>query len=229
MDDTITTDDLMDIFTEDTFSEDDLMDVFTEDTLSTDDIMGIFDFTPAPPPVDIDDLMEIINGSPPPAISVDRVSPEQPPIIKQDSPINTELAAPVLPTLPEVAVLEATKPMTVLGIGGKPVVVQNPIQFRNDIQDMVMAQMMSTCMGEKEYKKFLEKASVIEIATVKQLYKAAEGELDSFKYLMNRVLGRPVNQTNTVSTVMTYEQMLESMNPEERVKPVESLTIIEAG
>ena len=114
---------------------------------------------------------------------------------------------------------DVVKPLTVLGLGGVPVIVEDPVRFRNDIQTMVMSQMMNGLVTDKEFKELSKKGSVIEIATVTQLIKAAAGDLDSFKYLMDRVLGKPVSQTNSVSMTLNYEQLISDLDPEEIIKP----------
>ena len=112
------------------------------------------------------------------------------------------------------------KPLTVMGVGNLPVIVEDPVQFRKDIQTMVMAQMMSGLPSEDEIEEIKNTGSMIEIATVVQLVKAArDGDLDSFKYMMDRVMGKPVNQTNTVSMTVSYEQMLNDLDPDEVITP----------
>ena len=86
------------------------------------------------------------------------------------------------------------------------------MRFRKDIQTMVMAQMMNGLPSKVELNKIKCEGSMIEVATVVQMMKAANGDLDSFKYMMDRVLGKPVNQTNTVSMSVSYEQMLDDLN-----------------
>ena len=111
------------------------------------------------------------------------------------------------------------KPLTVMGLNGLPVILEDPVRFRKDIQTMVMAQMMRGLPNNDQIKKIKNEGSMIEIATVSQLVKAANGDLDSFKYMMDRVLGKPVNQTNTVSMAISYEQMLDDLNPDEVITP----------
>jgi len=112
-----------------------------------------------------------------------------------------------------------SKPLTVMGLHNIPVVIEDPVRFRKDIQTMVMAQMLKGLPTDAELEKVDKTGSMIEIATVKQLAKAAWGDLDSFKYLMDRVLGKPVNQTNTVSMTVSYEAMLDKLNPDEVITP----------
>ena len=111
------------------------------------------------------------------------------------------------------------KPLTVMGLHNTPVIVEDPVRFRKDIQAMVLAQTMSGLPTEKQLADIKDKGSMIEIATVAQMVKAAAGDLDSFKYMMDRVLGKPVNQTNTVSMTVSYEQMLDNLDPEEVITP----------
>ena len=125
-------------------------------------------------------------------------------------PVNKELASPTTP-LP--------KPLTVMGLHNTPVILEDPVRFRKDIQAMVMAQMLNGLPSEKQIEKIRDEGSMIEIATVTQLVMAANGELDSFKYMMDRVMGKPVNQTNTVSMAVSYEQMLDQLNPNEVIEP----------
>ncbi len=125
------------------------------------------------------------------------------------TPVKQELA----PTTP------LPKPLTVMGLYNTPVILEDPVRFRKDIQTMVMAQMLNGLPDEGQIKEIQDKGSMIEIATVVQLVKAANGDLDSFKYMMDRVLGKPVNQTNTVSMTVSYEQMLDDLNPDEVIEP----------
>lgn len=130
------------------------------------------------------------------------------------APIKKEL-------VPSTALAPKPKPLTVMGLHNTPVIVEDPVRFRKDIQTMVMAQMMTGLPTDDEQKKINETGSMIEIATVRQLVKAAVGDLDSFKYMMDRVLGKPVNQTNTVSMTVSYEAMLDNLDPNEVIKPKE--------
>ncbi len=111
------------------------------------------------------------------------------------------------------------RPLTVMGLCNTPVIVEDPVRFRKDIQTMVMAQMMNGIPSDVELEKIKDEGSMIEIATVVQLVKASCGDLDSFKYMMDRVLGKPVNQTNTVSMTVSYEQMLNDLDPDEVITP----------
>ncbi len=112
-----------------------------------------------------------------------------------------------------------SKPLTVMGLGNLPVVIEDPVRFRKDIQTMVMAQMLKGLPTEEQIDKIRSEGSMIEIATVKQLIEAANGDLDSYKYMIDRVLGKPVNQTNTVSMTVSYEQMLDNLDPDEVITP----------
>lgn len=134
--------------------------------------------------------------------------------IKDTINIPLENAAPV-----SIMNLRSSKPMTVLSTGRLPVVVEDPVRFRKDLQEMVMMQMVSPLLTKDQFEKMKKSASMIEIATINQLMKAADGNIDSFKYIMDRVLGKPINQTNTVSMTVSYEQMLEQLNVEEEIKP----------
>ncbi len=123
------------------------------------------------------------------------------------------------PIKQELAPLTTPKPLTVMGLYNTPVIVEDPVRFRNDIQTMVMAQMLKGLPDEEQIDKINNEGSMIEIATIRQLVKAANGDLDSFKYMMDRVLGKPVNQTNTVSMSVSYEQMLNELDPNEVIEP----------
>ena len=112
-----------------------------------------------------------------------------------------------------------SKPLTVMGLNNTPVIVEDPVRFRKDIQTMVMAQMMNGLPTDEQIEKIRTEGSMIEIATVIQFVKASNGDLDSFKYMMDRILGKPVNQTNTVSMSVSYEQMLDELNPNEVIEP----------
>ena len=127
-------------------------------------------------------------------------------------------AVPKPPSPPPVPPL--SNPLTVMGLHNTPVIIEDPVRFRKDIQTMVMAQMLKGLPSDEELKKINNTGSMIEIATVRQLVKAArDGDLDSFKYMMYRVLGKPVNQTNTVSVSVSYEKMLDQLDPEEVIEP----------
>ena len=80
-------------------------------------------------------------------------------------------------------------------------------------------QMLNGMPSDSEWLDLCNKGSMIEIALVKQLMLATTGDLDSFKYLMDRVLGKPVNQTNSISATVSYEDMLNQLNPDEVIKP----------
>ena len=112
-----------------------------------------------------------------------------------------------------------SKPLTVMGLHNTPIIIEDPVRFRKDIQTMVMAQMLNGLPNEEQIEKIKNEGSMIEISTVMQLVKAAYGDLDSFKYMMDRILGKPVNQTNTVSMAVSYEQMLDELNPNEVIEP----------
>ncbi len=127
------------------------------------------------------------------------------------SPVKQELATPTIPSLP--------KPLTVMGLHNTPVILEDPVRFRKDIQTMVMAQMMNGFPTKEQLAKIKEEGSMIEIATVVQMVLAANGDLDSFKYMMDRILGKPVNQTNTVSMSVSYEAMLNELDPNEVIEP----------
>lgn len=125
-------------------------------------------------------------------------------------PIKYEHTSPTTPL---------SKPLTVMGLNNTPVIVEDPVRFRKDIQTMVMAQMLKGLPNEEQVQNIKDSGSMIEIATVMQLVLAANGNLDSFKYMMDRVLGKPVNQTNTVSMSVSYEQMLDDLDPNEVIEP----------
>ena len=128
------------------------------------------------------------------------------------SPVKSELIpATLLPKLSE--------PLAVMGLHKTPVVLEDPVRFRKDIQTMVMTQMMSGLPDKDKLADIRDNGSMIEIATVAQMMKATEGNLDSFKYIMDRILGKPVNQTNTVSMTVSYEQMLDNLDPDEVIVP----------
>ena len=153
----------------------------------------------------MDDLDKILCGG------VMTSSKQYAPPVKHEPVPTTQLSPPLQPK---------PKPLTVMGLGNLPVIVEDPVRFRKDIQTMVMAQMLNGLPDEDEMEEIYSTGSMIEIATIKQLVKAAgEGDLDSFKYMMDRVLGKPVNQTNTVSMSVSYEQMLDELNPNEVIEP----------
>ena len=152
---------------------------------------------------DIDDLDKILCGGGTVANSKQCVGPS----VKNEQLVPTT----VLP--------KPSNRLTVMGLNNTPVILEDPVRFRNDIQAMVMAQMLNGLPSEEQIDDIKVKGSMIEIATVVQMVKAAYGDLDSFKYMMDRVLGKPVNQTNTVSMTMTYEQMLDKLNPDEVITP----------
>ena len=121
--------------------------------------------------------------------------------------------------VPTTLLPKLSGPLTVMGINNTPVILEDPVRFRKDIQTMVMAQMMNGLPTDEQIEKIRTEGSMIEIATVIQFVKASNGDLDSFKYMMDRILGKPVNQTNTVSMSVSYEQMLDELNPNEVIKP----------
>ncbi len=150
----------------------------------------------------MDELDKILNGGGGQEDSEHEVIP-----VKQ-SPALTTL-------LPE----RLSGPLTVMGIGNTPVILEDPVRFRKDIQAMVMAVQMKGLPSEAEIEVIEATGTMIEIATVRQMYKAAYGDLDSYKYMMDRVLGKPVNMTNTVSMSVSYEQVIAELDPDEIIKP----------
>tara|TARA_Y100000310_G_C20317007_1_gene638908 strand:+ start:53 stop:547 length:495 start_codon:yes stop_codon:yes gene_type:complete len=135
-------------------------------------------------------------------------------------PSSEQYVGPVKQELVPTAFLpRLSGPLTVIGVGNEPVIVEDPVRFRKDIQSMVMAQMLNGLPSDEQIDEIEATGSMIEIATVNQMVKAARGDLDSFKYMMDRVLGKPVNQTNTVSMTVSYEQMLDELNPDEVIEP----------
>ena len=131
------------------------------------------------------------------------------------TPLSKHLPEPLSKHLPE----PLSKPLTVMDYNNTPVIVEDPVRFRKDIQTMVMAQMINGLPDEDGIQEIKDSGTMIEIATVMQLVKAAYGDLDSFKYMMDRVLGKPVSQTNTVSMAISYENMLDKLNPDEVIEP----------
>ena len=128
-------------------------------------------------------------------------------------PIKSELAPTT--SLPN----PLSRPLMVMGPHKTPVVLEDPVRFRKDIQTMVMSQMMNGIPDTDQMEIIKETGSMIEVATVVQMLKATDGNLDSFKYIMDRVLGKPVSQTNTVSMTVSYEQMLDELDPNEVITP----------
>jgi len=120
---------------------------------------------------------------------------------------------------PAHSLMPLSSPMTVPDINNTPVIVEDPIRFRKDIQTMVMAQMMEGVKTEEELAEMAKTSSAIQVATAMQLQLAACGNLKSYEYMMNRVLGRPVNQTNSVSMNVTYEQLISELDPDEKIEP----------
>ena len=120
-------------------------------------------------------------------------------------------------------------PMTVLGVGGEPVIVEDPVRFRKDIQAMVMAQMSCGYMSDEKFDHIIENGSMIEIATINQMRKAARGDLHAYTYMMDRVLGKPVNQTNSVSLNVSYEDLIGQLDPNEEIVPddIIDVTVVE--
>ena len=123
------------------------------------------------------------------------------------------------PTRTEQEPAPLSKTTTVMGFDNLPVVVQDPVRFRQDLQASVRMQMLKGIPTDDEWKSLCKNGSMIEIALVKQLMLATNGELDSFKYLMDRVLGKPVNQTSSISATLSYEDMLRQLNPDEVIEP----------
>ncbi len=120
---------------------------------------------------------------------------------------------------PTTSLSKLPTPLTVMGLKNTPVILEDPVRFRKDIQTMVMAQMLNGLPSDEQVEDIESSGSMIEIATVKQLVKSSHGDLDSFKYMMDRVLGKPVNMTNTVSMTVSYEQMLNELDPDEVITP----------
>ena len=110
-------------------------------------------------------------------------------------------------------------PMTVMGIGGAPVVVEDPARFRKDIQHMVMSQMSAGYISDKEFEIIKSKASMIEIATINTMRRAAAGDLKAYEVMMDRVLGRSVNQTKNVNLNVSYEDLIAALDPNEEIVP----------
>lgn len=122
-------------------------------------------------------------------------------------------------SLPTVMHIRESLPMTVLGRGGNPVVIEDPVRFRNDLSAMVMAQMTAGYMEREEFDELARKGSMIEIATIKMLRKACEGELPAYNSMMDRVLGKSVQNTKNVNVNITYEDVINDLDPDEVVRP----------
>ena len=142
--------------------------------------------------------------------------------------INNGLPKTENSAVPSVIEKQQSGPMTVMALG-ELVVVQDPVRFRNDIHNMVMAIMMSPLLSEDAVEEKIAKCTMIEAATVRQMRKASNGDLDSFKYMMDRILGKPVNQTNAVSMNITYEEMLKQLNPDEIIEAEDQFSGIDIG
>lgn len=121
--------------------------------------------------------------------------------------------------LPTIMHLRESLPLTVLGRGGEPVVIEDPVQFRNDLTTMVMAQMTAGYVDEEKFEEIVHTGSMIEIATIKMMRKACEGELPAYNAMMDRVLGKSVQNTKNVSVTMTYEDVINKLDPDEDVRP----------
>lgn len=112
------------------------------------------------------------------------------------------------------------KPMTVMN-GGLPVIVEDPVRFRQDIQDLVMCTMTKKLFTEQQFEELQDHGTMIEVATAKQMMMACAGNLKSYQYFIDRVLGRPLNQTKQINMTMTYEQFVDSLDPNEEIRASE--------
>ena len=118
------------------------------------------------------------------------------------------------------------RPITVMGANELPVVIQEPVRFRNELQMMVRMQMTQGLPTEEEFEEVMKSGSMIQIAITKNMMMAAKGDIKAFQYIMDRVLGKPVNQTNNVNLTVTYEQALEQLNPDEKIEPDKKFNIV---
>lgn len=176
-------------------------DMFEDDDLSLEDIM----FN------DIDGQgSEAVTNKPTKRSHVKHID-------QNPAPLMLAIAKSTIPeSLPNVKV---PLPMTVMGRGGKPVIVQDAARFRKDIQTMVMAQMTAGMVSEEEFEELKTKGTMIEIATVNLMRQAAEGDQRAYECMMDRVLGKAVNQTKSVNMSVSYEEILAQCNPDDEVVP----------
>lgn len=130
-----------------------------------------------------------------------------------------------LPSNPSSSPTTSPKPLTVMAPNNLPVVVEDPVRFRKQLQDMVMSTMMSGMLSDGQIKELMQSGNMVQIAMAKQMMKAAKGDLEPFKYIMDRVLGKPVNQTNTVAVNVTYEQFCAKLDPDEKIKPKDIISV----
>jgi hypothetical protein len=190
---------------------DDLFDdMFDDDDIDFDDIMFNTNFS--------NSITSIGNGQGSNKLITNGVAQPNT-VIKEKNP------AP-LAILPEMPM---SLPTTVMGRGGLPVIVQDPVKFKRDITMMVMSQMTAGYMDEEEFEILKLEATMIEIATVNQLRKAADGDRQSFECIMDRVLGKSVNQTKSVSMTMSYEDMLAQCDADEEVVPDDIIDVSVVG
>lgn len=97
---------------------------------------------------------------------------------------------------------------------GLPVRVIQPMQFRTETEEMLM-QLMSMPIGGLEEESFLANANNIQKVAYNLMVKAREGDsLDAVKYALDRVLGKPKQQTESFNVSASYEDYLKQLSEE---------------
>lgn len=107
----------------------------------------------------------------------------------------------------------SSKSMLGMVFNGQPAIIENPVRFREQIQDIFRIAMLSR--PDLDTDKLYSEGTLYEIAIHRQLCNAAEGDLDALKFFTERVLGKPVTQSINKNMSMTYEQYLDALSDDD--------------
>lgn len=102
---------------------------------------------------------------------------------------------------------------------GVPVVIEDPARFRSDVQSMLMMTMTMKQLSETDEEHLYRHGTMVEIATYRCMKDAIFGDGKAYQYMMDRLLGKPINQTNSVNVNVTYDQYLNKLNGDEVIEP----------
>ena len=131
---------------------------------------------------------------------------------RQIKPKNPYFNAPV-PAFPPAIKNPMSFPTTLMH-EGKPVVIQDPVKFKHDLQAMLQMSLIRKMPTDEEMEILKSKASMLEIATISQLMAAIGGDTKAYQYLVDRVLGKPEAKSTTQNTNLniTYEDLLNELS-----------------
>lgn len=118
---------------------------------------------------------------------------------------------------PQAAVVEVA-PGVVVPMGAKPVTAQ-------EVSDMIRGVAGKMYDGQDPQKRGM---TLIEAALFEAAKQAADGDGDSLDRLLNRLLGKPLQQVASISTTATLKEFLDNIiRAEGRPVPVETTAVVE--